>query len=51
MFGCSVLVAMGFRNMGMLPLLETTLAVDITLPFLPLTWLWPEFLRIYARAV
>lgn len=51
MFGFSVLVAMGFRNMGMLPLLETTLAVAITLPFLPLTWLWPEFLRIYARAV
>jgi SAM-dependent methyltransferase len=49
MFGFSVLVAAGFRKLGRLPLLETALAVAITLPFLPLPWIWPEFLRVYAR--
>lgn len=49
MFGFSVLVAAGFRRLGRLPLFETALAVAITLPFLPLLWFCPEFLRVYAR--
>lgn len=51
MFGFSVLVAMGLRNMGRLRPWEAALGVAATLPFLPLPWIFPEFMRVYARAV
>jgi SAM-dependent methyltransferase len=49
MFGFSLLVALGLRNMGRLGPFETVLGVALTLPFLPLPWIWPEFMRVYAR--
>lgn len=51
MLGFSVLVALGFRRLGRLRPLETALAVAATLPFAYLPWLFPEFMRVYARRV
>lgn len=49
MLGFSILVALGFRNMGRLGPIESALAVATTLPFLPVPWIFPEFMRVYAR--
>jgi SAM-dependent methyltransferase len=49
MIGFSILVALGFRNLGRLRPHELVLAVAATLPVLPLPWLMPEFMRVYAR--
>jgi SAM-dependent methyltransferase len=50
MLGFSVLVALGFRNMGRLRAWEAAMGVAATLPFLPVPWFFPEFMRVYARA-
>lgn len=49
MIGFSILVALGFRNLGRLRPHELVLAVATTLPLLPVPWLLPEFMRVYAR--
>lgn len=51
MWGFSVLVAAGFRRIGHMGLSGKVLAVAVTLPVLPVPWLFPEFMRVYARAV
>jgi hypothetical protein len=51
MLGFNIMVALGFRNMGRLRLWETVLGVGLTLPFFYLPWIFPEFMRVYARAV
>lgn len=51
MLGFSILVALGLRHMGRLRPWEAALGVTATLPFLPVPWIFPEFMRVYARAV
>ena len=51
MLGFDIMVALGFRNMGRLRLWEMLLGVGLTLPFIYLPWIFPEFMRVYARAV
>ncbi|GMV98213.1 MAG: hypothetical protein AMXMBFR83_25650 [Phycisphaerae bacterium] len=49
MLGFSILVALGLRRLGRLGPLEAALGVAATLPFLPVPWFCPEFMRVYAR--
>lgn len=50
LLGFSILVALGVRKMGKPRLAYGLLGMLATIPFLPVAWCCPEFLRVYARA-
>lgn len=47
--GFSALAALGYRNVGRCRPWELVLGVLLSLPLLPLPWIFPEFIRAYAR--